>query len=183
MCRRYGGSLPHSRKVAEIARYLFSALGPLHHLPPPAGKLIEAAAYLHDVGHFVSPTGHHKHSYYLVANSDMPGFTDRERLQIAALCRYHRKSLPNPVHHAYTALTAEEKRALNLSIPILRLADNLDRSHDQRVESVDCRLRDGDVLLAVRAGGDIGLEQWGAERAAEAFRQVYGRKVSLVRTA
>jgi len=73
----------------------FTALQPLHQMPPGCGKLLEAAAYLHDVGHFVSNTGHHKHSYYVVANSDMAGFTERERLLIAGLCRYHRKSLPN----------------------------------------------------------------------------------------
>ena len=181
MCRRYGVSLPHARKVADLAQRLFASLEPLHRLPPPVGKLIEAAAYLHDVGHFVSPTGHHKHSYYVVANSDMPGFTDRERLQIAALCRYHRKALPSPMHHAYQALSADEKRAVNLAIPLLRLADNLDRSHDQRVESVDCRVVNGEVVLNVHSTDDLGLEQWGAERTAEVFRQVYGRKISLVR--
>ena len=57
------------------------------------GRLLEAASYLHDIGHYVSDTRHHKHSYYLVANSDMPGFTQDEREIIANLCRYHRKAL------------------------------------------------------------------------------------------
>ncbi len=77
----------------------------------------------------------HKHSYYVVLHSDMPGFTERERLLIAALCRYHRKSLPTPVHSLFQALTADEKRVLMAAIPILRLADNLDRSHGKGVES------------------------------------------------
>ena len=183
MCRRYGVSLSHARKVAEMAQQLFAGLEPLHRLPPAAGKLIEAAAYLHDVGHFVSGTGHHKHSYYVVSNSDMPGFTERERLQIAALCRYHRKALPSPMHHAFQALTAEEKRALSLTIPILRLADNLDKRHDQRVERVECRVRNGEVVLEVHSQDDLGLEQWGAERTAEVFRQIYGRKITLLRGA
>jgi len=66
-----------------------------------AGKLLEAAAHLLDVGHYISSSSHHKHSYYVVANSDMPGFTERERVLVAALCRYHRKALPNPVHTAF----------------------------------------------------------------------------------
>ncbi len=179
MCRRYGVSLAHARKVANISGMLFTALLPIHALPPAAGKLLEAASYLHDVGHFVSSIGHHKHSFYVVANSDMPGFTDRERLLIAALCRYHRKSLPSAVHGSFQALSAEEKHTLLMMIPILRLADNLDRSHEQRIQSVACRLRDGQVALQVRATGDIDLEQWGAERAAEAFRQTYNRTLSV----
>jgi exopolyphosphatase/guanosine-5'-triphosphate,3'-diphosphate pyrophosphatase len=181
MCRRFGVSLDHARKVAHISSLLFTALEPLHRLPPAAGKVLEAAAYLHDVGHYVSSIGHHKHSYYVVLHSDMPGFTDRERVQIATLCRYHRKALPNAVHGAYQSLSAEEKRILSLEIPLLRLADNLDRSHEQRIQALDCRLRNGDVLLQVHSKGDIDLEQWGAERAGDLFRQVYDRQISITK--
>jgi exopolyphosphatase/guanosine-5'-triphosphate,3'-diphosphate pyrophosphatase len=182
MGRRYGVSLEHARKVADISSLLFTALQPLHGLPPGCGKLLEAAAYLHDVGHFVSAVSHHKHSYYVVSNSDMAGFTDRERILIAALCRYHRKSLPNPLHSLYLALSPEERNMLLMMIPILRLADNLDRSREQRIRGVDCRLRDGGaVVLQVRATGDIDLEQWAAERASAAFQQIYNRPISVVK--
>jgi exopolyphosphatase / guanosine-5'-triphosphate,3'-diphosphate pyrophosphatase len=180
MARRFGVSLDHARKVAHIAALLFGALQPLHGLPPAAGKLLEAAAHLHDVGHYISSSSHHKHSYYVVANSDMPGFTERERLQVAALCRYHRKSMPGAVHSAYQTLSAEEKRAVTLLIPILRLADNLDRSHDRRIQGLDCRLGDyGEVVLQIRSDGNLDLEQWGAERAGASFRQVYNREIVI----
>jgi exopolyphosphatase/guanosine-5'-triphosphate,3'-diphosphate pyrophosphatase len=181
MGRRYGVALDHARKVADIANLLFTALQPLHQLPPERGKELEAAAYLHDVGHFVSDTSHHKHSWYVVSNSDLAGFNERERLLIAGLCRYHRRSLPKPEHGAFQALTPEERRSLMCLIPILRLADNLDRSHDQRISGVECHLRDGHVSLQVRAHGDIDLEQWAAERTAEAFQLVYNRAVSVSR--
>ncbi len=182
MGRRYNVSREHARKVADISNLLFTALQPLHGLSPGCGKLLEAAAYLHDVGHFVSAVSHHKHSYYVVSNSDMVGFTDRERILVAALCRYHRKSLPNPLHTLYLALSPEERNTLLMLIPILRLADNLDRSREQRICGVDCRLRDGgEVVLSVRATGDIDLEQWAAERAGEAFQQIYNRPISVVR--
>jgi exopolyphosphatase/guanosine-5'-triphosphate,3'-diphosphate pyrophosphatase len=181
MCRRYGVSLDHARKVAHISSLLFTALGPLHKLPPASGRILEAAAYLHDVGHYVSSVGHHKHSYYVVLHSDMPGFTERERVLIAALCRYHRKALPASVHGAYQSLSADERRILSLEIPLLRLADNLDRSHEQRIQALECRLRNGDVLLQVHSKGDIDLEQWGAERSSALFRQVYNRELSITK--
>jgi exopolyphosphatase/guanosine-5'-triphosphate,3'-diphosphate pyrophosphatase len=111
----------------------------------------------------------------------MAGFTERERLLIAGLCRYHRKSLPNPVHQAYQSLSAEERRMLLMMIPILRIADNLDRSREQRVRDVECRLRDGEVLLQIGSRGDSDLAQWGAERAGEVFQQVYNRTISVTR--
>jgi exopolyphosphatase/guanosine-5'-triphosphate,3'-diphosphate pyrophosphatase len=181
MARRYGVPLERARKVAHDANLLFAALQPIHGLPPDAGKSLEAAAYLCDVGHYVSSASHHKHAYYVVANSDMAGFTDRERLLIASLCRYHRKSLPGPLHSAYQTLTAEERRTLMQLIPILRLADNLDRSHDQRLERVDVRTPDGEIVLQVHSNGNLDLEQWRAERAGEAFRQIYNRTVTVVK--
>src|SRR5579862_3500742 len=137
MSRRYGVALPHARKVAGLAHVLFTELHPLHQLAPHFGKLLEAAAYLHDAGHFVADSNHHKHSYYLVSNSDMPGFTNRERELIANLCRYHRKSMPTPVHANWQSLNADDKRVVLLLIPLLRLADNLDVSHEERIQSLD----------------------------------------------
>lgn len=179
MSLRYGVSLKHARKVAVLARALFTSLQSLHRLPPSYGKLLEAAAYLHDIGHYVSDASHHKHSHYLVANSDMPGFTDRERELIANLCRYHRKAMPSSNHNSQRPLNAEEKRALLLLVPLLRVADSLDRSHEQRIESMSCQLQDGQVAIQVASPVDIDLEQWAAERAGQVFRQVYQLPVAI----
>ena len=173
MARRYGVNLKHAKKVGVLASEIFEALRPLHRLPPDMGKLLEAAAYLHDVGHFVSDTGHHKHSAYIVENSDMPGFTDEERQLIATLCRYHRKAMPAQRHPNYQALSAETRRSALQLIPILRLADALDRGHEQRVERVGCEMRNGAIVLRLESDQDVDLEQWAAERAGEMFRQVY----------
>jgi exopolyphosphatase/guanosine-5'-triphosphate,3'-diphosphate pyrophosphatase len=181
MARRYGVSLAHARQVANLANQLFTSLQPLHELTPHIGKLLEAAAYLHDVGHFVSESRHHKHSYYLVANSDLPGFTNREREFIANLCRFHRKAMPASDHAALDSLNNDERRALVLLTPLLRIADNLDRSHEKRVENLECLVGNGNVTLKLGSKGDIDLEQWAAERAAEAFREVYGREIVLSR--
>ena len=146
-------------------------------------RLLEAAAYLHDTGHYVSDTRHHKHSYYLVANSDLPGFTLNEREIIANLCRYHRKALPTPEHENLQLLDAEDQRAVAWLIPLLRLADSLDRSHGQRIRSVECKQRDSDFLvtLNVPPETDIDLEIWAAERLTEIFRQVYNKPVAITR--
>ena len=107
MAEHYGVPLRHARKVARLANDLFLGFQNAHRLPAHYGRLLEAAAYLHDTGHYVSDTRHHKHSYYLVANSDLPGFTLTERELIANLCRYHRKALPTPEHTNLQLLDTE----------------------------------------------------------------------------
>ena len=146
--------------------------------------MIFAAAYLHDTGHFVSDTRHHKHSYYLVANSDLPGFTLTEREFIANLCRYHRKALPTPEHGNLQLLDVESQRAVAYLIPLLRMADSLDRSHGQRIRSVECKQRDSDFLITlnVPVETDIDLEVWAAERLSEIFRQVYNKPTAVARS-
>ena len=181
MARRYGVQLSHARKVADLAHRLFQSLQPLHRLAPALGKLLEAAAYLHDIGHFVSDTSHHKHSYYLVAHSDLPGFTDTERQMIALLCRYHRKSMPTPRHSPFQTIDPEARRAINFLIPLLRIADSLDRSHEQRVDDLQVQFRNGTVTLALDSHPDPDLEIWAAERVAESFRETYQTQLQLTR--
>ncbi len=181
MAKRYGVALRHARHVACLGHRLFEVLQPVHQLPPPAGKLLEASAYLHDIGHFVSGTGHHKHSAYLVANSDLPGFTDQERVTIAALCRFHRKSMPQPRHSYFQALAPDSKRMVTSLAPLLRIADALDRGHEQKVRDISSVLRDGNVNLLVQADQDADLEIWAANEAAKTFREVYAKPISLQR--
>jgi len=181
MARRYAVSLPHARKVAALGHILFDSLQSLHALPPAYGKAIEAAAYLHDAGHYISDTRHHRHSYYLVENSDMPGFTERERHLIANLCRYHRKSAPNTAHSQFQGLDPEGRRAIALLTPLLRLADSLDRSNEQRVESLECETRAAEVIVRIRSAADVDLEQWAAETVGDLFREVYGRRLVIAK--
>ena len=182
MAKRYGVAVKHARHVAELSHRLFETLQPMHQLPGGAGKLLEAAAFLHDIGHFVSGIGHHKHSAYLVANADMPGFTDQERLTIAALCRFHRKSMPQPRHSNFQTLDLEAKRIVLLLAPLLRIADALDRGHEQKVQGISNVIRNGAVTVLVQADGEeVDLEIWAANEAAKTFREVYAKPLSLQR--
>lgn len=182
MAKRYGVAAKHADVVARLSRRLFDLLRPLHQLPASAGKVLEAAAYLHDIGHFVSATGHHKHSAYLVANSDMPGFTGKERLAIAALCRFHRKSMPQIRHSHFQMLDSDSKRVVLNLIPLLRIADSLDRGHEQKVLDITGVSKNGSVTLQLQTEEDSGLELWAAAAAAEVFQQIYSKPLQIERT-
>lgn len=175
MARRYGVEMSHVRKVAQVATLLFDSTEPLHRLGIQYGGLLEAAAYLYDIGHFVSDTRHHRHSSYLVAHSDLPGFTERERNILASLCRYHRKGMPAASHADYQALDPEARRAVLLLTPLLRLAAAIDQTHEQRVRTVDCTVQDAAVSVVLKSDSDVKLEKWAAEQVGEIFHQIYER--------
>ncbi|MEO8096646.1 MAG: Ppx/GppA phosphatase family protein [Acidobacteriota bacterium] len=178
MVTKYEMSAPHVRKVAELSHMLFDGLRPLHQLPLEYGKLLEAAAYLYNIGHFVNEARHHRHSMYLVANSDMPGFSPEQRLAIANLCRYHRKSTPQLTHDSFQALGVDHRRAVMLLTPLLRIAVALDQSQEQKVERVEVAVPDN-VELRLYSSSDIDIEQWHAQQAGEVFQSIYGKPLTV----
>ena len=182
MARRFAVPIKHARHVAALALRLFESLQQLHDLRPYHGKLLEAACYLYDVGHYINDTAHHKHSQYIVEHSGLPSFTDHERLLISMLCRYHRKAMPNARHLNFEALEADDRRVVLNLIPILRLADAMDRGKEQRVREFECVLRNGTVNVTLRSEEDIDLEIWAARQAAPSFEQVYGKPLQVSRS-
>ena len=179
LSRRYGMATPHVRRVVALAAMLFQDLRTLHGLPSEYGPLLEAAGYLYNIGHFVNEARHHRHSMYLVANSDLPGFEDRERMVIAHLCRYHRKSMPQASHESFQALAPEDRHAVAMLTPLLRLAVALDQSQEQNVERVEGQLRDDLLEIRLVAAQDVDIEQWHASQLAQIFNDVYGVRLAV----
>lgn len=179
MARQYGVSTKHVKKVAELASMLFDGLRSLHRQPPYRGRVLEAAAYLYNIGHFVNEAKHHRHSLYLVANSDLPGFDDRERMIIANLCRYHRKSLPQVNHEPFQGLLPEDRRTVELMAPLLRIAVALDQSQQQKVDRVEAQALENSVELRLYSQDDVDIEQWTAGQMSDVFQVVYGRPLAV----
>lgn len=178
--RRFGFDEPHAAQVARLSLSLYDGLARLHGLPPRARRILEAAALLHDVGHAVSVQSHHKHTYYLVANADLPGFADRERELVALVARYHRRSLPGRKRRDLETLSAAELRTVRKLVAILRVADALDRSHQQHVRELRVSGRRAAVELRLRARGALDLELWDAEREAPLFQKVFSRRLAVI---
>lgn len=178
----YGVDMRHARRVADFAMQLFIALEPWHQLPPAFNRLLQAAAFLYDTGHYVADVGHHKHSWYLVQNSDLPGFTTRERALVAALCRYHRKTLPSPKHEAWQALAPDDREPLQKLVPLLRLAYSLDHRKEQRIQGFGVQLKSGSAILTASGVEDTGVEMWAFEQAGLLFQQIYDKTIQLVRS-
>ena len=174
----------HSEQVARLALQIFDATAGRHRLGDDSREVLEAAALLANVGLFVSHAGHHKHSYYVIRNSEMlTGFNDREIELIAQVARYHRKSAPRKKHPEFAALGAEDQDRVRMLAAILRIAVGLDRNHVGRVRSVTCREGAGGTLTfeAVPApGADVSLELYSANNRAELLAEVLGSPVEVV---
>ena len=127
----------HSYKVSTLALELFDQLGDRLGLEPADRELLESGALLANVGLFISHSGHHKHSYYVIRSSEhLMGYTDQEIELIAQVARYHRKGRPADKHPAFAALSAPDKARVRAMVCLLRVAIGMDRNHDGAVEHV-----------------------------------------------
>ncbi|SEM59918.1 exopolyphosphatase / guanosine-5'-triphosphate,3'-diphosphate pyrophosphatase [Stigmatella aurantiaca] len=175
--RRFFFDEKHCRQVARLAVALFDALANLHHLPLSARPYLEVAALLHDIGTTVSYERHHKHTYYLIRNADIPGLSERERALVALVARYHRRSVPKVSHPGMAGLPASEARTVRKLATLLRVANALDCSHQQPIKSIRASAgRDG-VTLHLNARQPMDLELWTVDREAAYFRSVFGKRL------
>jgi exopolyphosphatase/guanosine-5'-triphosphate,3'-diphosphate pyrophosphatase len=170
---------PHAVRVADLALSLYDQLGDLHGLGDEERTLLEAAALLHDVGLYVSMAKHHKHSYYLISESDLVGLDRRQREIAANVARYHRKAHPTAKHPPFAVLSSEDRSVVERLAAILRVADVLDREHRQKVRAVKVRRDEGGVVLELDSEGDLSLERWAARSKFGLFEAVFGVKIAL----
>ncbi len=148
-----GDDAAHAHHAATLALELFEQTRPVHGLDPHYEDYLEAGALLANVGRFVAHSAHHKHSYYLIRNTDqLTGFTSHEIELIAQVARYHRKSGPKPKGHGeFAALPPEDQRAVRVLAGLLRIAIGLDRGHAQVVRHVFCDLDHEQHVLTIEA--------------------------------
>src|SRR6266498_1370428 len=171
--RRFGYEEAHSHQVTQLAEKIFDNLTASENLTRHQRTLLSAAALLHDVGYHIAHESHHKHSLYLIQNSELTGFSEAERAVIANIARYHRGPLPKERHPEYAALNNADRETVCRLGAIVRVADALDRSHDSRVTDLRCA-REGDfVRIQIDSALDCENELREAERKREMFEQAF----------
>ena len=179
IARKYSADEMHANHVAFLCRELFSALQPEHRLDSRWELLLGVAAMLHDIGAFVSSQSHHKHSMYLIQNSDIFGLGKRDVLLVSLIARYHRRASPKPSHVGYIALERKDRLAVAKTAAILRVADALDRSYSQRIKKLACSIEDSRFTITVKVAADLSLERLALKNKGPMFEDVYGMSVIL----
>jgi exopolyphosphatase/guanosine-5'-triphosphate,3'-diphosphate pyrophosphatase len=178
--RKYRTDMAHAQHTRLLAARLFDELAAEHRLSDRHRLLLEVAAMLHEIGTFVSSRAHHKHSYYLIANSEILGLTQDELVMVANVARYHRRSRPKPSHPDYMSLSREARMIVSKLAAILRVADGLDVSRTQSIRDFRCRIDNNNgFVISVPAGLDLILERRSLAEKGDMFQDIYGLDVHL----
>lgn len=177
---RYKTDRKHADHVAGFAQQLFRELQPLHALEPRYELVLRVAAVLHEVGMFISPREHHKHSLYILLQTEIFGLSTSERELVALLARYHRRYNPEPNHPHFSDLSREERMIVFKLAALLRIADALDRSHAQRVKTIILRPEGSRLNILTPGIEDTTIEQLAINSKCDIFREIYGYDIQLM---
>ncbi len=178
--KKFNFEIKHSMQVNKIAQSIFEQLKILHKLGSREKNILEAAAILHDCGNYISYSKHHKHSYYLIKNSDFIGYSIEDVEIIANVARYHRKGLPKDVHDNFRSLSDKDKYIVKVLAGILRIADAMDRTHDKRVKSVKINFMGNNaVIFNFESKKDLLLEIKAFNRKKDLFEEVFKLKAVI----
>ncbi len=183
IAQKYQADLEYSERVAAFCLSIFDQTkGILHEWSVEERELLWAAAILHNSGVYISHNAHHKHSYYLIRNGELLGFSEMEIETIANLARYHRKSAPKKKHEAYQNLPKKYRQIVSQLSALLRLAVALDRRQIGAIADVKCSVnrKSGEFLMElkpVNPGDDCALELWSLDYKKEPFETEYGLKL------
>ncbi|BAP16969.1 Ppx/GppA phosphatase family protein [cyanobacterium endosymbiont of Epithemia turgida] len=180
---KYQVNIEYGERVAQFTQSLFKQLkGIFHNWGIEEWELLWTATILHKCGLYVSHSAYHKHSYYLIRNAELLGFTELELETIANVARYHRKSIPKKKHEPYSKLSDTHKKIVRQLSLILRLAVALNSRQIEAVKTVECKYdKEGKKLylhlFSTDPNDDCALELWNLNYNKLVFENEFGVKV------
>jgi len=179
LARKYKVHRAHSVQVARLSQAIFEETVDLHQLGEHDALLLKCSALVHECGNFVSVRAHHKHSYYIILNSEIFGLGQRDLSIIALVARYHRKSGPKSNHTGYRSLNSEDRMRVSKLASILRVADALDRSHSNRIGNLKTRVQKQKLVIELEGITDASAERLSMAPKANLFHDIFGLRVTL----
>jgi exopolyphosphatase / guanosine-5'-triphosphate,3'-diphosphate pyrophosphatase len=178
VCKRYNIEQRSVEPVRQHVVELFDALARVHELPEEYRLWLEAAAMMQDVGKFMNHQGHYRHTQYIIANSEIFGFSPEQRLIVSALARYMGKSRPEPMDRPMRWIPVDEHVHVTRAVVLLRLGVALNQDRASAVLQMKTHVYPKRVLLELVPGrGGAELEAWSLRKEADYFREVFRREL------
>ncbi len=179
LAEKFQSDAGHGEHVGKLCEHFLGNLQDLHRLTEHDALLLQVAAILHEVGTYVSPRAHHKHSEYIILNSEIFGLDRLDVTIVALVSRYHRHSGPRLDHPSYAALSVDDRIRVCKLAAILRVADALERTHAQRVSKIEISRTSSRLNIRLPGLEDAAIERLAMGSKADLFEQVFGLAVTI----
>ncbi len=180
IAKKYKVHMPHARQVSHLALQIFEQLQDLHKLSEHDALLLHISAILHECGGFISNRAHHKHSQYIILNSEIFGLPRNDVEMIALIARYHRNSLPKASHAIYKDLDMINRMRVSKLASLLRIADALERPHAGRITELETRVSRRRLHIFLPRVADAHSERLAMQSKGDLFENIFGLEINLI---
>jgi len=182
LVRYFDANIPHVEHVNNLSTQLFKQLRVLHKFPRQHLKILRVAAMLHDSGMRIKYYNHHRHSSYIVLNSNLYGISHRDIVLAAFVVAAHKKDDLNLVEwQRYKDLVSDDDLDIVKKLGvILKIAESLDRSMSSVVVGLNCDVLGDSVIMKTEVEGDASLEIKDALAAASDFKKAFGKNLEIL---
>ena len=177
--RKYQFDEKHAHLTAKLAASLFEQCKSLHELDDDYLLLLEMAALLHDIGHFINAVDHEKHGYYILSANRLIGLTEREQKTVANLVLYHNKRSPTTEDDNFKSLTQKDRIIVNKLSALVRLADAVNVSHTNPVTGVTLAKTKSAWQIKLLGKSDRMLENWSLAKRKSLFEETFDVKLEI----
>ena len=182
---KFGVNKVRAEKVANLALEIYDQTKDILHDDKKNGRnLLWAACFLCNSGKQINLSAYHKHSWYLIKNCELLGYTISEKNIIASIARYHRKNIPKKRHESWQSIISRQDKetVLDMSL-ILRLASSMDKRPDPSIASVKISLINNDIifkLIPKKIRDDLLLEKWNLNSCEELLKDLKGLNLIII---
>lgn len=143
--------------------------------------LLHYGATLYYLGSYIEDDSKSQHTFYIISNTNLHGFSHKDRVRLALLASYKNRSL----YKQYTAnvedwYTEKELEILLYLGSIIKFAEALSDSHVNFVKDMDLiETDDENYELQVTYSGDAIAEEYRANRHKNHIERVLGKSLSI----
>ena len=175
-------NITHAEHVFDLSMQLFRQLKVIHKLPRPYVKVLRVASMLHDIGQALKFYDHHKHSMYIILNSNLYGIPQKDLIMGAiAAALHYRDSLEQLDCLKYLELMTEEEIAAVRKLGVIvRIAECFDRSCGGVIVGITCDVLGDSVILKTKSQGDCTLEIKDAMGALGDFKRAFKKNLEIL---
>lgn len=177
--RKFHFDEAHARHVVRLAKLLFNQLEQFHGLDRRYELLLVLSAMLHEIGLYIGTSSFHKHSMYLITNSELFGLSRKQLTFIGLIARYHRRASPKSSHTGFANLRRKDRVAVTKLAALLRIALAMDSSRSQRIHDFECFVERQQLIITISELTDLSMEQLAIQQNGGLFQDTFGMKILL----
>ncbi len=146
-------------------------------------ELFVEGAYLYYLGSFIDSDSSSPHTYYLIANSMINGFSHKDRVKLALLASFKNKSLLKFYCKETEWFNSKETDTIQALGGIIKFVNALNISHTSFVEEVELKPKKDDKYeLFVFYKGEPIAEEYQANRQKKHIEKILDGKVTITFT-